>query len=284
MKANLLLHPLTETQVAAFLTQPSHAVLLTGPTGVGKRVIADHLAAEILETTQVHNYPYLRVIQPEAGKAISIEAIRELEHFLSLKVPTQNTVNRAVIIEDSHLMTTEAQNALLKTLEEPPQGTVVILTAVHEQALLPTIRSRAQTLAIKRPDHDALAAYFDDKGFATQHIEQSYAMSGGLPGLMHALLEDAEHPLVEATKMARGLLSQTVFERLSQVDELSRNRQLSEQTLFILQQMAHVSLQKTSRANAKRWQQVLQATYEAATQLASSGQPKLVLTNLMLHF
>jgi hypothetical protein len=101
---------------------------------------------------------------------------------------------------------------------------------------------------------------------------------------MSALLEQTEHPLLFATQQARQLLSQSAYERLLSVDELSKQRQLALDTMFILQQMAHVSLQSAAGETADKWQAVQAASYQAAEALAASAQPKLALANLMLSF
>lgn len=281
----LVLHPQTSKQLQVYASSPSHALLIVGPSGSGKLSIAIDLAEKALEleTGQFESYPYKSHIQPEEGKtSISIEAVRQLEQFLALKVPTQKATNRVVIIEDAHWLTTEAQNAILKTLEEPPAGVLLLLTTASEQALLPTIRSRAQSLHVAKPTSEGLKAHFGSK-YSDDEIKQAYAVSGGLPGLMQALLSDEEHPLTAATAMARRLLSATTYERLLIVDELAKQKQLAQDTAFILQQMARLSLQTVTGQGAAKWQRILKASYEAAEQLKQSAQPKLCLTNLMLN-
>jgi hypothetical protein len=281
---DLLVHPQTRQQLDNFAAEPPHAMLLTGPTGSGKRALAIGLSEAVLGLAPqgLANYPYKMVITSDEGKAIGIEAVRELEHFLSLKVPGQAAHNRAVIIEDAQLLTTEAQNAILKTLEEPPQGAFVIMSANNAQALLPTIRSRAQSLAVKQPGRKATENYFKAKGFDDRSVSQAYAISGGLPGLVYALLNETDHPLLLATQTARQLLSRPAYERLLLVDDLSKQRSLALDTVFILQQMAHVSLQTATGPAAAKWQVVLTEAYKAAEALSGSAQPKLALTSLML--
>ncbi|MEK7600026.1 MAG: AAA family ATPase [Patescibacteria group bacterium] len=281
----LVLHPLTRQQLEGVVVAPSHATVLIGPTGSGKQTLATKLAESILGLTPegLNDYPYKMIIRSEEGKAIGIEAVRQLEHFLSLKVPTNTEHNRVIIIEDAHQLTTEAQNALLKTLEEPPKGTIIIMSASHEQSLLPTIRSRAQAINVKRPDQESILTYFADRNFGQADIKQAYAISAGLVGLMDSLLEEEEHPLTLATAKARQLLSQSAYERLLNVDELAKNRELAINTVAILQQMAHVSLQSASGKAALKWQSILSASYKCAEDLSMSGQPKLALTELMLN-
>jgi DNA polymerase-3 subunit delta' len=277
-----LLHPLTQRQIEDFAAAPVHAVILTGPAGVGKSKMAADLASQLLEEP-LEPYPYKLQLTPEDNKSIGIEAVRQLEHFLSLKVPRSAPVNRVVIIESAHTLTLEAQNALLKTLEEPPAGSLIILTANREQVLLPTIRSRAQTITVKRPAKSAVLDYFQAQGYEAETIGRVYNVSGGLPGLMQAMLDDIDHPLLKAVEKARQLLSLPAYERLLLVDELSKQRDLATDTVNILQQMAEVGLQTASQAAAKKWQRVLEAGYQAAEALSTNAQPKLVLTQLMLN-
>lgn len=283
---DLIIHPFTLECLENMSASPPQATILVGPAGGGKRTLAVTLAEDILglEPGGIADYPYKMLIADVDGKAIGIETIREVERFLSLKVPAGAAYNRPVIIENAHLLSLEAQNALLKTLEEPPPGTFIIMTARSEHALLPTIRSRSRLLDIKRPEKAAVQQYFKKRGADEGAVGQAYAISGGWPGLLRALLDHNDHPLLQATEYARRLLSQTAYDRLLAVDELSKQRQLATDVTFILRQMAHVSLQSATGKAAAKWQKVLDASYRAAESLAANGQPKLVLTDLMLSF
>lgn len=282
----LILHPVTHHQVEVFIKSPAQVVMVSGPTGSGKLTFAKHIVEQVLELPQggFENYGYSMTISPEDNKAIGIDEARKLERFVRLKVPGKKAYNRAVIIEDSHLMTAEAQNALLKTLEEPPAGTIIIMTVSYEPALLPTVRSRAQSLTVQRPERQQTIEFFSDKGFATDDIAKIYVLSGGLPGLMNALLQDNSHPLKLATEQARQLLSQPLYERLITVEALSKDRALAADTMAVIQRMARISLQTATGKAAQRWQAILEASYNAAVALSVSAQPKLALTNLALQF
>lgn len=275
-----VIHSHTKRLLENYIAAPAHAVLLTGAPGIGKRTLAQYSAARILHIDDYEDYPYALTLRAPDDRAIGIGAVRELEQFLALKVPGKHTYDRIVIIEDAHLLTVEAQNALLKTLEEPPQGSLLVLTATQSQALLPTIRSRVQVLPVQPPVRSDLETFFAAHPATT--VAQAYAMSGGLPGLMNALLNDNEHPLRLAVQQARSLLGQTTFERLTQIDTLVKQREAIINLTFILQQMAHVSLQTAQGAAAQRWQTILTASYKASEAIANYAQPKLVLTDLFL--
>jgi DNA polymerase-3 subunit delta' len=286
--SELLYHPATKAAINQCIVKPSHALMLVGPTGSGKAETARSLAAELLKLSvqKLDTYPFVTFIRPEDNKAISIEAIRELQHYITLKIPGSRNIARIAIIEDAHMLTIEAQNALLKTLEEPPIDTVIILTAASTDALLPTILSRVQALPIVPPDLESLKQYFNTRGFKSADIDKALLVSGGLPGLTHALLlSQEEHPLFKATQEARKLLQGTAYDRLLLVDTLSKQKQLVFDLLFILGQMSRTALLRNagdSRASI-RWKKIMQASYAAREQLSHNTSAKLVLTNLMLE-
>ncbi len=274
--SSLVVHPVTRQALEGYAKAPSQSLLLVGRAGAGKLSMAQRLAETTLglEESKYAHYAYSLHVSPEEGKSIGIEAVRQLEQFLSLKVPSSGVYNRAIIIEDADKLTTEAQNALLKTLEEPPQGTIIILTASHEQSLLPTINSRVQSITVQRPDKQQLVQHFQ-QDFEDTDINKAYAISGGLPGLMQSLLGEEDHPLMRATETARTLLRQTTYERLLQVDQLAKDKQLTTDIAYIMQQMAHVSLQTANGQSAKKWQSILKASHAASEALRASAQPKL---------
>lgn len=82
------------------------------------------------------------------GGSIGVEDVRQLHSKIALR-PIKS-ITKAVVIQDSHLLTLPAQNALLKALEEPPEHTLIILTAESAEALLPTICSRCQIIVAER--------------------------------------------------------------------------------------------------------------------------------------
>ena len=144
-----------------------HAVLLSGPVGVGKRAAAAWMAAQRLgkaESTGVPQYPAealehadLRWIGPPEDKAsIGIEQIRELVAEIGLT--SYEGKGKVTVIEPADLMTTNAANSLLKTLEEPPGDALLILVADRSGRLPATIFSRCQRIDIRPPaEADGLA-------------------------------------------------------------------------------------------------------------------------------
>lgn len=112
------------------------AMIFAGPSSLGKK----DMALKFIKSIENIEYPDLIIIEPEK-KGISIDQIRELQKSFSLK-----SSFKACIIDKAETMNTQAQNCLLKTLEEPKGNTLVILVSSKPESLLDTIRSRCQIL------------------------------------------------------------------------------------------------------------------------------------------
>jgi hypothetical protein len=282
----LLLHPKTKATVENLIAVPPQAILLVGKNGTGKQTVATYVAAQLLEIERsaLGNHPYFTLQGTDEG-AISIDVVRDIQHFLSRKTAASTAISRVAVIVNAERLTPEAQNAFLKTLEEPPAGSVLILTVSGKQNLLPTIASRVQSVDIATPDVAEVKAHFAATGFGVAAIDRAVLMSGGLPGLMSSILAgEQDHPLVKAADIARSILRLDTFGRLALIDSLTKQRQQCLDVCFIFQQMAELSLLGSTKTTAayKQWQTVLISAYEAEQALRAQAQPKLVLSKLML--
>jgi DNA polymerase-3 subunit delta' len=284
---NIILHPATKLQLEGFLANPTHAVLLVGANGIGKMTIAEVIVAKLLQTENLANYPHFMKVSPD-GKSISIEAIRQLQGFLQLKTIGTNPYRRAIIIEHSEALTTEAQNAYLKLLEEPPADTVMVLTADNPRSLLPTIMSRLQTLTIHAPGQESLQDMLNNSGKDATTQKQAYFLSGGLPGLLSALLSsDETHPMLANITAAKEILQKQTFERLAMADSLSKQKETAAGVLEALERIATAGINgaavKQNNAQIKQWHRIRKASLTARQALGKSANTKLTLTNLFLN-
>ncbi|MEI8293140.1 MAG: hypothetical protein WCG66_04010 [bacterium] len=154
-----------------------HAYLLAGPPGSGCEWLASHLAATILGTTpeNVSSHPDFHQAAPESkSRRIVTDQIRELEQALHMK-PLAGA-NKVAVIHDADRLQPQAANAFLKTLEEPPAGSHILLTTKLRDAVLTTILSRCITVPLQPP----AGAVRDGQGSAiTEAFEKALLQKGG---------------------------------------------------------------------------------------------------------
>lgn len=285
---DLLLHPATDLALNAAAEQGTHALMLIGPLGTGKVAVAHQMAIRLLKqqsVSELNRYPYFKIVS--ADNVLSIDQIRDLQNFLRLKTTGTKSIRRVVVLENAHLMTVEAQNALLKILEEPPLDTVIILTAQGERSLKPTIYSRVQKITLNNPTLDAATQFFTKRGHDTNAIKKAYLISGGAVGLLTALLEeDAGHQLNANITLAKELIAGAPYERLLKVDELSKTKINVKDLLYALKRVASSALEQAAERQQeqqlKRWHRALQTIYDTEASLSANPNTKLLLTNLFL--
>jgi DNA polymerase III delta prime subunit len=281
----LVLHPSASEQLDSLLTRANHAVLLAGPLGIGKTHIAVGLAAALLDQTQesLPNHPYFRVIRPEKG-AINIEQIRGLINFFRLMVPGKQHTKRVVVIQDAELMGREAQNALLKLLEEPPSGSVLLLTSSYPDQLLPTIQSRTQLVMLTAPEQATLVQHFVSQGIDVEIAQRTLLRTGtNVAEATRLLTSDTDSDDILA--LVKQALSGTPYSRMLLVDGLAKQKELASSFVATLATTTVASLQAAAVKNPtaiSRWQTILEAGYTAAAALDANGNTKLVLSELML--
>lgn len=135
------------------------SICLSGPEGVGKKTYALQTIGEILNsnTEEVAFHADLFFVESQ-NNIIKLDKIRELIKFSSLK--SFSGGRKFAVIDDAHLMNIESQNALLKLIEEPPEGeTIVLITSKYEE-LLPTIRSRVINVSFNKLSDDEMNQVF----------------------------------------------------------------------------------------------------------------------------
>lgn len=135
--------------------------------------LVNNTISNIYEGTELNPHPDLKVISPE--KEIKIGQIREVIDFLRLKSKT----GKVVIIEKAEKMNTEAANALLKTLEEPPENSMIILTTSNQNALLPTVVSRTRKIRFKPLSKEEIIQILRLKDIDEKKLKILVALSDG---------------------------------------------------------------------------------------------------------
>ncbi len=140
-------HIITTLQNALKQGMISHAYLFTGPRGVGKTSIARILAHEINQLPYTEESVHVDIIEIDAASNRRIDEIRELRD--KVHIAPSSARYKVYIIDEVHMLTREAFNALLKTLEEPPEHVVFILATTEAHKLPETIVSRTQRFSFR---------------------------------------------------------------------------------------------------------------------------------------
>ena len=183
-----------------------HALLLAGPHGVGKTTLALRLATTLLDGATwpggIAAHPDLWLDDSDEEN-LSIQRIRAggsegptLQDAMSLR--TWAGGMRVAIVARADRLTEQAADALLKTLEEPPPRTVIILCAANADALPETIVSRAQLTSVGSVPTPSIAAWLEARGVASALARLAAALAGGRPG---RALRLATEPGALATEM-----------------------------------------------------------------------------------
>jgi DNA polymerase III subunit delta' len=220
-----------------------HAVLVHGPAGVGKQRFSAALAAALLCTDRgaslaacghcadcalyrAGSHPDLHWLQPEEEKkSIGVDQVRETCEKLAMTSMRRGF--RIAIVQPAQAMTPNAQNALLKTLEEPAPRTLIVLVTARPSALLPTLRSRCQRLEIACPP-PAMAVPWLEHATGAPVPDGLLDLAGGAPlraleiaphyaamdGQMATLLEELLAGRSEACAAAAAMMGEGLLVRL----------------------------------------------------------------------
>lgn len=138
----------------------NHAYMFEGIDGIGKNLFAKEFGKLLINVDNVDNSPDYINIEP-TGSSIKIAQIRELQSDIIIKPHSKYKI---YVINHAEKMTVESQNALLKTLEEPPEYAIIILITNNKESLLPTIKSRCEIIKFLPISIMELKRYLMDRG------------------------------------------------------------------------------------------------------------------------
>ena len=220
----------------------AHAYVLAGPRGSGKHTIAMQYAAAIAcEKKEDGSAPLPCGVCPSCrkildnkspdvilirkdGQSVKVEQIRNLQTDVR-KVPN-DLDDKFYIIEDADTMTTQAQNAFLLTLEEPPAFVHFFLLCETEEALLETVRSRAPVLRTEPIPHAELREHLlrtapEAARLSADALDEVLAIAAGSIGRALELLDEKERePFVKQRRTAQSLVENALSKKMPALIEL----------------------------------------------------------------
>ena len=189
----------------------AHAYLITGPPGSGKEVLAAELASLVNGTPAKDVFSAkareIFVARPESkSRRISVEQIRELEHALQMRAA--NSRRKVAIIRDADRLGDAAANAFLKTLEEPPRDSLLLLLTALPEALPETILSRCIAIPLasdgeahSKKEEEKLAKLLQQTArHTTWSIQFAYRLAQEFQQLLRTVREEVKHETDEAFK------------------------------------------------------------------------------------
>ena len=245
MTWNLLGHEWAEEMLRQHITtgQLRHAYLFSGPRGVGRRSLALRFAqainctqppapgepcreCRICRQIEAMQQADLNILQSaQEGDTLKVDNVRELQHMLAL-APYESNYRVALLLRFEEA-NESAQNALLKTLEEPNSRVVLLATADDPENLLPTITSRCELMRLRPMAPAVLSARLQDM----RELEISQAdliaqIAGGRPGYALRLIDNPDllAERQQAMQDCLNLLGLTRLERISFVESLTKGR------------------------------------------------------------
>lgn len=267
---------------------PHHAYLFSGPGGSGKREAAGWFAAflgcevarkrpcgECRSCLEVARDSHPEVVQiRDDGAAIKIDQIRELIHALGLS--RISGPYRVAIIEEARRMTREAEAALLKTLEEPVRGVVIILTDSTGE-LADTIVSRCHTVSFSLLSEDQLAERFNELS------AEGLMLASGRPALARRFLAEPEclAAFKEEIGQVERLFEGDLVDRFRAAEELAASdeahRLLADWIISL-----HHRLQEAGDEERVRLAERIELALEGRSDLERGANVRLVLEALVL--
>lgn len=293
-----------------------HGLLLQGPAGVGKEHFASALAAGLFcigrgerfeacgqcaecQLSRAGTHPDVHWVRPlEDKKTVGVDQVREVCEKLAMT--SMRRGYRVAVVVPAEKMTPQAQNALLKTLEEPAPRTVLVLVTARPSALLPTLRSRCQRIEVARPESTQALRWLGE-ALGREAPSRLLAVAGGAPlkafglapyfddlerqmtGLLEAFLGDR----IEVTRAAADMQGEGLPARLDWLETwlgsaLQQRAGVADETGLTFR--AGSPLQRApAELNITATFQVLDRLREARRLLEGSASAPLVIETLLLE-
>lgn len=269
------------------LNKYSHSYLFLGISGIGKKLIAREFAKMILcEAEEKYcekcksciefdtgNNPDFQEIEPD-GNNVKIEQIREMQR----KIVEQPIISnkKAYIIDDADLMTKEAQNCLLKTLEEPPEFANIILIGSNESNFLSTIKSRCTIIKFGAIPNEQITEYLKNK-YELHDIANSIIKAANGSIGKAEILKDKQELYVSIDNVINNIEKMDLIDTLKNADIIYKSQDDKKEILEYI----NIILFEKSKQNRK-YLNCINIVEEAKKRLKANSNYNMTIDNMIM--
>ena len=273
----LILHPRTRTQLEQFLTHPTHALMLTGPMGVGLGTIARTIGHQLAGANVIYVAPTLH--NKQKTTIINADDIAELGSIV--RNHRDNVL--VIIIDGADCAVSGVFERMLKLIEEPVPKVYYIFTAHSLQNIPATIMSRSALIKALLPTEADCAVLYSELDSTV--ASQVKFMANRRPALIKRLTSDDNFFASESSSMqvAKEFMQNAVSRRMEIIDALPDK----ESATSLCHDLAQLVISLASAGRLKNSQKVasqLLLLSETADRLTNNGNLRLQLTNLAINF
>lgn len=266
----------------------SHSYLFVGIEGIGKKEIAKEFAKMLLCISDnkycntcksciefdSNNNPDFLYIEPD-GNSVKIEQIRYIQRKIQEKPIISN--KKVYIINDADKMTTEAQNCLLKTLEEPPEYSTIILIGSNENMFLSTIKSRCMIIHFSKIEDEKIRKYLEEK-YELKDIKQNMLeMFQGSIGKA-ILLKDKKEQYEKIEVIIKSLRKKSIIDILNMSEILYK----SKEEIFDILEYINVILIKLARTDYE-YIKCINIVEDTKTRLKQNANYDMSIDNMLFN-
>lgn len=268
--------------------QVSHSYLFIGIEGIGKKLIAKEFAKKILCLTEnddssncksciefdSQNHPDFEIIEPD-GNSIKIEQIRNMQKKIQEKPII--SAKKIYIINDSEKMTKEAQNCLLKTLEEPPEFAIIILVGSNESLFLDTIKSRCIILHFNPIENNKLKDF----------LQTQYGVKNLTDGILKIFQGSIGKAIELKDKISEYEQIENILKQLNKknlIDIISMSKIIydSKEEIYSILEYINVILLELSRAKYK-YTNCIKIVENTKERLKNNGNYDMCIDNMLFN-
>lgn len=246
-----------------------HAYLFSGQKGIGKSSLAREFAKKLLNTNNLETCPDYKYIFKDAEKKdISVEQIRKniIDDVYILPVAGDRKV---YIIDDGENLNKASQNALLKTLEEPPKYITIIIISSGVSNFLPTITSRVSEISFNKIDDDLLEKYIKEKYDTLLEKNIIKFFNGSLGLAVEFISKNEIDKIKEVDKLYNYILNKNVVDAF----QIIQNIDFSNEHILDYFEYIFFSMEKY---------QIIKYVEKARSRLKYNGNYDIVIDNMLL--